>query len=369
MKKNLECFACWFALMLVSMTYLPQVIRAQPSDQLTEVRVDLHLAGCCEMKGDWKNAESYDRKANEAAVLLPLESREWYRSITSLFIARAASRLQDSPTARSAIISAFRHRFSNAVLIRRDSLLVSVIGQHWFDSLATFWDKIHESNRKEWVPQVPIVFYPNDSNYPSTQKFPIIFALHGGNDNYRAFSRYWSGVANSAHAIVVVPSGPYRNSEIENSWEYNIDTIAPAFIQLVRDYVEKTGADSGSVYLAGYSQGAQVAITLALEYPDLFRGAIAFSGFIFSPVSDSMLDRARQLGTRVYALSGEWDEPNFLTRITNLHDRCNAAGVPFELEIEKAMVHEMPLDFTKWFSNAWSWVREPFEAMHVNEKQ
>ncbi|HWF44925.1 MAG TPA: alpha/beta hydrolase-fold protein [Candidatus Kapabacteria bacterium] len=368
MKKTLECFAGWLAVMLVSMAYLPQAVRAQPSDQLTEVRVNLHLAGCCEMKGDWKGAEAYDHKANEAAVLLPLESREWYRSITSLFIARAASRLHDTPTARSGIASAFRHRFSNAVLIRQDSLLVSVIGRPWFDSLATFWDKIHESNREEWVPQIPIVFYPNDSNYPSTQKFPIIFALHGGNDNYRAFSRYWSGVANSAHAIVVVPPGPYRNSEIENSWEYNIDTIAPAFIRLVHDYVIKTGADSGSIYLAGYSQGAQVAVTLALEHPDLFRGAISFSGFIFSPITDSMLDFARKLGTRIYALSGEWDEREFLSRITNIHNRCNAEGIPFQLEFEKAMVHEVPLDFTKRFSDAWSWVREPFEAMHENEK-
>ena len=341
-------------------------LHAQENDTRTQVRVDWHLAGVSEVQGDWHGAQEYFRKVIEEVVLLPLSSREWYRSVSWLGISRSAARLSDTATAKSALVTAFRYRFSNGSLLARDSQYVSIVGRAWLDSLSEFWDHIHAINHSEWQRQEPVVFIPAKSK--STAKLPMIVALHGGNGNYESFARYWENVANSEHVIVVVPPGSIRNSEIENSWDYNIDSFAPKILQLASDYVIITGADPNRVYLAGYSEGAQVAIVLALKYPKIFRGAVAFSGFNYTTLSDSTLERAHALHTRIYALSGEWDSKAFLSRISKTRDQCAAAGIPFQLEIEPGMVHEMPLDFLKRFSDAWSWLQEQSEAMRGTGK-
>jgi predicted esterase len=350
-------------------------LRAQENDMQTQVWVDWHLAGVSEVQGNWQDAQKYFRNVIEEAVLLPLSAREWYRSVSWLGISRSAARLYDITTAKSALIAAFRHRFSNGALLAEDSQYVSIVGKAWLDSLNDFWNNIHTINRSDWQQQEPIVFMPTNSSTmgkgsksEGMAKLPMIVALHGGNGNYESFAHYWESVAQTEQVIIIVPPGPIRTSEIENSWDYNVDTFAPSILQLIRDYVTKTGADPNRVYIAGYSEGAQAAIILALKYPRIFRGAIAFAGFNYTLLSDSILERASALHTRIYALSGEWDSKAFLSRISQTRDECTAAGIPFQLEIETGMVHEMPLDFPKRFSDAWSWLQEQSEAMRSRSK-
>jgi predicted esterase len=344
-----------FAAFVVStIFFVPHTSYCFPSVAIEEVRVEWHLAGLSEAHADWAGARVNFNKVIEDAAYLTLSIREWYRGLAWLGVSRASARLGDTAESRRALTLAFSHGFSNAALLREDSFFTSVAGKKFVDSLGQFWETVQEANRGEWLMQEPVVFLPHDLKPAG----PLIIALHGGNDNYRNFAMYWSGIADRIHAIVVVPPGQIRNSETENSWEYDMSTIEAGLLSLAREYTTKYQVDPREIYLAGFSQGAQAAIALTLMHPDIFHGAIGFSGFWYVPISDSQIAKAAAEHTRIYALSGEYDSQDFLNHLSAARERIVAHGIPFRFEVEKDMIHEVPLDFDRRFEDAWHWIRD-----------
>ena len=320
--------------------------------------MDWHLAGIAEARGDYRAALDAFKQLVDDSRYLPLEEREWYVGMGWVGVSRAQTRVSDTLEARKALLRAYSHQFCNGPLLEEDTFFANVVGRPFIDSLDRFWKDIDNQNKSEWAAQEPIVFRPHDAR-PGQ---PLIIAMHGGIDSYRAFSTYWSGIADSAHATIIVPPGIIRNSEVQNSWEYDISTIAPSILKLRRESIAQYAPDTSRIYLAGFSQGAQAAIAITLQNPTLFRGTIAFAGFLFEHPSDSILDRAARQHVRVYALSGEWETPKFLDRLKEIHKRAELHYLPFHLEIENQMAHEMPLDFQSRFAEAWRWIREPVQA-------
>jgi predicted esterase len=243
--------------------------------------------------------------------------------------------------------------------------MLSKCGFPWLDSCSQFWTNVSIEEHPLWRKQVPIVFYP--AGYDSSARWPLIVALHGGNDNYESFAEQWLGMANDLHAVVVIPAAILRQSQITNSWGSDMDTIEPSIVSLVSRFTSRHLADPKQVYLAGFSQGAQAAIELTLMRPDVFRGAIAMSGFVDHPISDSILHRARERGVRLYGITGEYEVPTFRNEIDSIHQKCVAANIPFQLNISSGMIHEVPLDFHDQILRAWSWVRPVSQANHQRE--
>ncbi len=337
-------------------------LRAQTSASLEEVRVDWHLAGVSEAASDYGSALGYFKEVVENAKYLPLVSREWYQGIGWLGISRSKARLGDTCGARRALATSFSHSFANAALLEQDTFFGPLVGINFIDSLNAFWSHIRMLNRSEWIQQEPMVFRPHDAQ-PGE---PLIICLHGGNGNYRGFADYWTNVADSAKATVVVPPGIIRNSEVQNSWEFDLAAIFPSVESLRTECIRKYKADPTQVYLAGFSQGGQAAIGLTLLHPTLFVGALSFSGFLLDSLDESALSQASQQHVRFYALSGEWDSKDFLRSLGDIQRRCTKHGIPFHLELEEKMSHEMPLDFGSRFGEAWRWIRQPEPVYDVH---
>jgi predicted esterase len=339
---------------------------AQVGDAYEFVRGDWHLAGISEYEGNWQAALGYYQKTIEDSRLLPLEVREWYCGTAYLGIARCESREGEKPSVvRAALAHAFSHHFWNFALIQADSAMLSKCGFPWLDSCSHFWLKVSSEERPLWRKQAPIVFYP--AGYDSSARWPLIVALHGGNDNYESFAEQWLGMANDLHAVIVIPAGVLRETQITNSWGSNMDTIEPSIVELVNRFTSKHLADPKQVYLAGFSQGAQASIELTLMRPDVFRGAIAMSGFVDRPISDSVLHRAKELGVRLYEITGQYEDPTFNKEIDSIHQKCVAANIPFSLNISDGMIHEVPLDFHDQMLRAWDWIRPVSRAAHERE--
>jgi len=339
---------------------------AQAADAHEFVCVDWHLAGISEYQGNWQAAIGYYRKAITDCRVLPLEVREWYSGTAYYGIARCESRAGEDPSVvRSTLASAFGHQFWNFALAQTDSIMFSKCGFPWLDSCSRFWSHVLTEERPLWRDQAPIVFYP--AGYDSSDHWPLIVALHGGNGNYQGFAEHWLGMANELKAIIAIPAGVLRQSQITNSWGSNIDTVEKSVVELAASFTSKHLADPSQVYLAGFSQGAQASIELTLLRPDVFRGAIAMSGFVDRPISDSVLHVAKERGVRLYEITGQFEDATFQKEIDSIHSDCLRANIPFELEIAPGMIHEIPLDFQAQFLRAWHWVRPPMQALHQQE--
>ena len=343
---------------LICIAFAPA--RGQGNDSYEFVRADLHLEGAAEYRGDWATAKSYCRKIIDESVTLPLDVREWFRGTTGYLLARCAARLKDTTTTHTSLEYAFRHHFWNSSLIQLDSSIVAICGTVWLDSISRFWGSICAQERPNWHEQPPYVFYP--SGYDSTARWPLIIAMHGGNANYENFSGYWHSMASELKAVVAVPPGVLRESEITNSWGGKMEVIEPAILDLVKRFTSQHMVDDSKIYLAGFSQGAQASIELSLRHPEIFQGAIAMAGFVSQSFTDSALAVAHQQGLRIYAITGESEDPTFRAQIQQIHDQCIRAEIPFELSIVPGMIHEVPLDFRSRFLTAWEWVRLAQEA-------
>ncbi|MFI5201597.1 MAG: alpha/beta hydrolase-fold protein [Candidatus Kapaibacterium sp.] len=339
---------------------------AQGSDAFEFVRGEWHLAGISEYQSNWPAAIGYYQKVIEDSRLLPLECREWYCGTAYYGIARCESQMgDDSSAVRLALAKAFAHHFWNFALAQTDSVMLSKCGFPWLDSCSRFWTSVSVEERPLWREQVPIVFYP--AGYDSSGHWPLIIALHGGNGNYESFAQHWLGMANVLKAVIAIPAGVLRETQITNSWGSSMDTVEKSIVTLVKRFTSRHLADSAQVYLAGFSQGAQASIELTLLRPDLFRGAIAMSGFVDHPISDSILHRARDRGVRIYEITGQFEDQTFEKEIDSIHQKCTEAGISFALNISPGMIHEVPLDFHDQMLRAWSWVRPQAQAVHQRE--
>ncbi len=340
---------------------------SQPSEAFEFVRADWHLAGISEFHGDWQAAIGYYQKVIQESQSLPIDVREWYRGTAQYGIARCDCRLgKDSVTIRTALSKAFSHHFWNFALAGTDPQIMLDCGRRWLDSLSSLWSSISNEERPLWLPQAPIIFYP--VGYDSTSRWPLILALHGGNDNYESFAENWLGMATDLHAIIVVPAGVIRESQITNSWGSDMGVIEKPIIDLVKTFTSRHLADPEQVYLAGFSQGAQASLELAVRRPDLFHGTIAMSGFVDSPITDSMLSQAHHHGLKIYAISGENENQTFRAELSSFDSSCTKAKIPFEMETISGMIHEIPLDFHTQILQAWQWLRPTTQATIQGEK-
>ena len=132
---------------------------------------------------------------------------------------------------------------------------------------------------------------------------PLIVVLHGyGGQPWRNAELYRK-VAAKRGAIIAAPSGlrPAREGE-GFSWTFR-DEAEWWVLRAIDRVVARHSVDPERVILAGISQGANLALTVGLEYPRRFAGLLAVAGHYeahLMPVPESG-------GPRVYLLIGDQD--------------------------------------------------------------
>jgi polyhydroxybutyrate depolymerase len=134
------------------------------------------------------------------------------------------------------------------------------------------------------------VHTPIGHSQDSSEKFPLLIALHGYTDHPRWFEFYtgWSRKADFARFIVVYPQGTHFPDDKGPSWNagfccggaavHDVDDVG--FIsELVETLTQRYVIDTDRIYVTGFSNGGILAYRLAAELPDTFEavGVIAAS--------------------------------------------------------------------------------------------
>jgi S-formylglutathione hydrolase FrmB len=134
------------------------------------------------------------------------------------------------------------------------------------------------------------------ANIAPSQKFPVLYLLHGGGGGFHDWSNY-SGVARYAERglILVMPEG--NSSYYMNSADRPQDRYEDYIVRdLVADVEQRLPAASGRTHraIAGVSMGGFGAVVLALKHPELFVFAGGMSSALDVPSRPFSIKRVGQ---------------------------------------------------------------------------
>ncbi|MCF7756936.1 esterase [Paenibacillus xylanexedens] len=131
------------------------------------------------------------------------------------------------------------------------------------------------------------------SHYNPDQRYPVIFALHGMGSDEQDMLRLMEPM--QSDFIIVAIRGPivqgsgyayFQIKSIGNPIRELYDASVLGLQQLIVDLSAKYAIDPTRRYIAGFSQGAIMAMTLSLMMGDAIKGIVAMSGYIPQFVKD-----------------------------------------------------------------------------------
>ena len=148
--------------------------------------------------------------------------------------------------------------------------------------------------------------------------------------------------------MLAMPQSSQLGSPNTFVWDHTArakEEIAAQYRQLLRKYP----IDEERVILSGFSQGAALAIQIALRGPIPARGFLAVvPGRIAMEELDELL--LLKHGLRGYLVVGGRD-PRY-EMFTQIHALLNQNGIPCEMEDHPQMGHEFPKDFDQSITKA-----------------
>lgn len=331
----------------------------------------------------------------DASIKVESPFESWYLAVTHFGMARAYSRLKETDSVRMHLRLAVEKNFWNFDVMYADPILRDCAGPNFIDSLATHYKTVRNESIESWPVQVPIVHGPNelrewadraanvdawftdktlrkrtlDSIYQAKMlelqkrlklqdddKINVIIALHGGNASYREFGSHWPSIGQMTNSYVICPPGYTRYSKCINGWEGEYGEMDNYLLSVVELLRNKKG-EFPNIYLTGYSQGACLAMKFGLAHPNIVKGVISFSGFMDMEIPQEIAEEARKNGLKFFAISGEYDSPQYKESLAMAKTTLDHHGVPFKFLEEKRVTHELPEPVFFYFMEAWNWLR------------
>jgi S-formylglutathione hydrolase FrmB len=196
---------------------------------------------------------------------------------------------------------------------------------------------------------LPYALYLPPSYAETTRAYPVLFYLHGANENEKRWStRGLTDIAldrlvrngNIGEFIVAIPFGAnsfYTNSVTGERWE---DMVIDEFIPMIETENRAVGTRSGRA-ISGISMGGYGALKLAMKHPGLFTAVSAHSAMLLDGFDDvSVNPRAAQLYTllfdSIFGISDSmdyWNQNNPL-RIARESNDLGSLGIYFDCGTE-----------------------------------
>jgi len=196
--------------------------------------------------------------------------------------------------------------------------------------------------------RVGVTVFPPKGRRTATAP-PLFLALHGGADIPGEHDAYWAA-ASSVGVLVAIAQSSQRRSSDTFWWGAPPEPFdherSERDVKAAYDQVSATSPfDVTRVVLGGFSQGAVLAVTLALQgRPFPVRGLACVGPGIedLEPLLP-LMEPAAARGLRAWILAGERERG--LELITHLGQELTLRGVACELDVVPGLGHEFPEDF------------------------
>jgi predicted esterase len=269
-----------------------------------------------------------------------------------------AARMNEFPTANKILESTLASGSWYSELLLRDSpSLAPLQGENEFERLVGISLQMRASDPATVVPM--LVVRPKDACGPKDEGCPAVIFLHGNQDTAQKNVPHWQSLADKGWLVAVPQSSAamWADAYVWMDHDSAADEVTKHFERLNNEY----SLDRGRIIMAGFSMGAEVALTMALN------GVIDAKGFILlgpgGPFMDDLskwappIEKAKGKGLRGVIMMGLADETIPQDNIHTLVERLNEAGVACDLKTYPELGHEYPPDFEAALQDAIKFIR------------
>jgi predicted esterase len=185
---------------------------------------------------------------------------------------------------------------------------------------------------------------------PSSNSYPLLFALHGNSSNVEQFAPHWRHAQDHGW-LVALPQSPQAHGPGNfswNDWDWAIPAIVDHYSQVCKHHL----IDQQRVVLAGFSMGAGLALWLALEQTLEVQGLICVAPFLSDvDALRPVLAQQRNQKLRMYLVASKEDEYCY-----DVAHKLSALFSEYEIEhrldIYQDIGHSFPPSFENHVPNA-----------------
>ena len=225
--------------------------------------------------------------------------------------------------------------------LRSDEDLAPLQGLPAFEKMVTECRTRQSLAQKNSKPEI-LIHLPTGN-----QPHPLLIALHGRASSPEHDFRSWELVLQMGWMLAMP-----KSSQLGSPNTFVWDDTARAREEIANQYkqlLEKYSIDRTRVILAGFSQGAAMALQICLRNVMPVTGFLAVGPGRFALEDLNELVRSAR-GKRGYLVVGERD-PRY-EMLTQIHALFNQNGIPCEMEKHPEMGHEFPKDFKQSIAKA-----------------
>jgi predicted esterase len=257
-----------------------------------------------------------------------------------------AARMSEFATANKILESTLASGTWYSEFLLRDSPSLEPLQmEEEFERLVGISVQMRASDPVAAVPM--LVMRPKDACGPEDEGCPAVIFLHANQDTAQKNVPHWQRLADAGWLVALPQSSAamWADAYVWMDHDTSADEVVGHFERLTREY----SLDRGRVILAGFSMGAEVALTMALN------GVIDAQGFILlgpgGPFMDDLqkwspaIEKSKDKGLRGVILMGLADEAIPQDNIRALVETLNEGGVACELKTYPGLEHEYPPDF------------------------
>jgi len=164
---------------------------------------------------------------------------------------------------------------------------------------------------------------------------PLVVLCHGAGDNKKNFlERNWKDVADGLGLRLVSVPGPESTAAQSFRWykpgsdgmEAIRNGVEARVLSAVEAAKKQWAVDPAQVILAGFSQGAFVALHTALRNPAVFQGAVVIAGFADEAALTEALAKPEAKKLRMVGIAGKLDKRSH-EQLSKAHAAMAAAGI------------------------------------------
>ncbi|MBO8162034.1 MAG: alpha/beta hydrolase [Thermosipho sp. (in: Bacteria)] len=216
-----------------------------------------------------------------------------------------------------------------------------------FEELANICKEREIQSQRDCKPDLKVLM-PN--NLVDNEKYPLIIALHGNQENILITEDYWSPCVMNRR-ILALP----QSSHIEFSDAYSWNDINKGTKEIKEHYkmiLKGYNVDSENIIIGGFSAGARIALYAVLN------DVIQVKGFIFVgpwlpeiEEWEHLLDGLKLKGIKGYIFCGDKDKDCF-EGSNKFADMLNQRNIPNIFKVVEGLNHDYPTNFDKELEEA-----------------
>ncbi|MBN8721731.1 MAG: dienelactone hydrolase family protein [Acidobacteria bacterium] len=214
--------------------------------------------------------------------------------------------------------------------------------------------KLTEETKSNLARSTPFTV-ENNLQTDGKKKLPLLVVLHGETENASNLFQLWDSLAKKNQVVLIAPQALYTIGDGHYQWgtmAEGREIVAKAIVEAEKKYP----VDTNKIYVMGFSQGATLALNMALSTPERFAGVIAVAPrYLHKLVA---LEKIKKYSPAVYLANGENEDPHILANNQLAKNLLTDAGLKVELKLFRNTGHAFPANPSLELEKALTWIEQ-----------